>query len=203
MSKISRCNSPLRRIFTLLGVALGLVAIVCLWQHNLQKAFSKFLTAIPEPEVCAICGKGGDPMWYHAPCLADLSTGQVVELTVYDPHLSLVGEIAEKQQTGTLCILQYGGLTALRDTCDHTCSVTLPKERAKINPTFFCQTCRGLLAGVAQKGYVLLDLHDLQNITVYPIEADTEHEIRDYTVSIQQSKDQKHLIVKVYGNLRF
>ena len=72
--------------------ATGQRAYVSLWEAMID---------FPAPEQCALCGEG---MPYHAPCLINLSTGQLGELKVYDSHPSLLGEIApmEMQHTGTL-----------------------------------------------------------------------------------------------------
>lgn len=202
MSKISqRSNSHRHWPWVLLGAALGLVAAVGLWQYSHQVTFADSLVATPEPEVCALCGEGGDSMWYHAPCVLDLSTGLVTELTVYDPHRSLVGEIAEEQQTGTLGLLQHGGLTVMQDTYSRTSSVTLPREQVQMAPSFFCRNCRGLLSEAAREGYVLLDLHDLQHITAYPIAVGAEYEIRDYTVSIWRAEGRHGFDITVQGHL--
>ena len=48
-------------------------------------------TAVPEPERCSLC----DDLSRHAPCIINLSTGEKLELDVYEPHPFLVGEIAE------------------------------------------------------------------------------------------------------------
>ena len=40
------------------------------------------LLPAPNPKRCAIC----DSIPYHAPCLVNLATGEVGELTVYEPH---------------------------------------------------------------------------------------------------------------------
>lgn len=169
MLKISRSSdqSTHRWLQVLLGLTLGIAAVSTLRIYRQQEAFETALSTASEPDICALCGKGGDPIWYHAPCLVNLSTGEVGELTIYDPHRSLVGEIAKTQQTGTFSLLHCAGLTAARDTCNYTCSVTLPQEQDQMAPAFFCLDCRALLAEVAQKGYVLLDLYDLQDITAY------------------------------------
>lgn len=53
----------------------------------------------PDPVHCALCGSG-DRMTYHAPCVLNLSTGEITELRIYLPHPVLVGELAEEQQGG-------------------------------------------------------------------------------------------------------
>ena len=155
-----------------------------------RKAYAAVWDAIltlPEPERCALCSDG---MPYHAPCLINLATGQMGELQVYTPHPSQQGEIApaEMQQTGTFNFQPCAGLVGIRDTCDHTCQVTLPEELDLMNPALYCMECRQLLAGAGLEGYVIVDLHDPTTIQAYPIRKDTNCFIRDYRVSVTSRK---------------
>lgn len=140
---------------------------------------------LSDPEQCALCG---ERMRYHAPCLVDLSTGQVGEMNVYTNHPSRQGEIVpmEKQQTGTFSFRSCAGLTAVRDTCTHTCKVTLPGQKGLMNPALFCRGCRLLLAGAGLEGYVIVDLYDLDDVQAYPIQYGV---IRDYEISVKEQKD--------------
>lgn len=155
----------------------------------------------PEPESCSLCGKNGDGTRYHAPCLLNLSTGVLGELTVYDPDRFREGEIAEHQQTGVMSLLHCGEFTALRDADAHNCHVYVPKSSEVIDPALFCQSCRAILAKVATDGYVLVDLYDLDSITAYSVADGANHEIRDYSVSIAWNKEMKELAILVQGNL--
>ena len=49
--------------------------------------------------------------------------------------------------------------------------------------------------------YALLDLHDLEDIQAYAVEAGAEYTIRDYTVSIYKDKETGGLSVEVTGHL--
>lgn len=154
--------------------ATGQRAYVSLWEAMMD---------FPDPEQCALCGEG---MPYHAPCLLNISTGQMGEMKVYNPHPSLVGEIApmEMQQNGTFNFQSCAGLMGIRDTSNHICKVTLPEERELINPALYCQDCRQLLAGAGIEGYVIVDLYDLGGIRVYPIRAGMDETIRDYRITV-------------------
>lgn len=141
------------------------------------------MSNLPDPERCALCG-GGVP--YPAPCLVDLATGQIGEMTVYAPHPSLPGQVApmEAQPTGTFSFHPCAGLLAVQDTCAHTCAVTLPTEHGMMDPALFCKECRTLLAQAGTEGYVIVSLYDLEHIRAYPIRKGEAELIRDYRVSV-------------------
>ncbi len=161
------------------------------------------ISTISEPEQCALCGNG-EGMRYHAPCLVDLSTGEVGELTVYTPHRRLVGEIApeEAQQTGTFNFFSCASLHGVRDTCNHTCQMTIPlEEMGMMNPGCFCRKCRELLAGAGIEGYILVDLYDIDHIKAYPVREGEVYTIRDYVVDVTCDHKNKEFDVDVRGLL--
>ncbi len=196
-----------RWLLALGGVVAALAVFALGWygganasSHKAYAALWEAISTLPEPERCALC----EDMRYHAPCLVDLSTGKVGELTVYTPHPRLVGEIApeEKQQTGTFNFRSCVGLMAICDTCDHTCQVSIPFEKmGMMNPGHFCQRCRELLAGAGIKGYLLVDLYDLDHIKAYPVHEGEVYTIRDYVVSMTYNGKSEKLDVDVRGLL--
>lgn len=166
--------------------------------HDL--ALWKSLVIAPEPETCAICGNGsGIP--YHAPVLVNLATGEAGELQVYDPDPLHRGELAAEQSTGTFSFISVAGLIGYRDTCEPGSNVTLPENREAIVPSHFCHDCRTILTGAATEGYILADLYNLNQITVYAIEDNTAYTIRDYAVSISSQDESGNLSVHVTGLL--
>ena len=84
-----------------------------------------------EPDRCALCGNGDGPR-YHAPCLVNLSTGEVGEMQVYDHDALRIWEISSTQQTGTFSLPHCAGPTAA-----HTCHVELPRETKELAPEYF------------------------------------------------------------------
>lgn len=167
-----------------LAAALLGAALFLLWVGR-DAAFRKAMAEVPEPDACALCGGRR----YHAPCLVNLATGEVGELCVYDADPQNRAELAPVQQTGTFCAFQCAGVPAYRDTISHTSHAELPEGGEPLNPAFFCRPCRALLAGTAARGYVLLDLYDLNAIRLFPIEDGAKYPIRDYTVSTQRSAE--------------
>ena len=161
-------------------------------------ALWKSLVLTPEPEICALCGNG---IPYHAPVLVNLSTGEAGELRVYDPDPRHPYEPAEEQSTGTFSFLHIAGLTGYRDTCNHSCCVTLPETDAPIAPAFFCRACRPMLADTATEGFILADLYNLSDITAYAIKDGAKHTIRDYDISISAQAEPGGLSIHVAGLL--
>lgn len=124
-----------------LGLAAGLVVILVI------AYFVNHPTV--EPKDCPLCGG----IKYHAPCIADLSTGEIGELAIYAPHPVLTGEIAEEQPGGTLAFLPCAGLTAVQDMDGETCTIHLPGSSLKWNPALFCQPVPGA-AGEGEQAWV-------------------------------------------------
>lgn len=82
-----------KRYFALL-LALLLILIRCA------------LLQIQESMNCSICDQNS----YHAPCIINTQTGELLELRVYDPHPAKCGELAEIQRVGYFCLIQGAGV---------------------------------------------------------------------------------------------
>lgn len=169
------------------GVALGASACVLLL----------LLFLLGTRQDCVLCNSRR----YHGPCLVNLSTGGVGELTVYEPHPLMEGELDEIQQTGTFQFITCAGLVGTRDTSTHTCRMPLPLKTEKMRNKYFCQDCRKLLSSVTDRGFVLLDLYDLEQIKAYPIDNGAEYMVRDYKISVATQGEE--LVILVKGNLNF
>ena len=179
-------------VFFAIGVFLrGIIA-------DRDMALWKSFVLMPEPEICALCGSG---IPHHAPVLVNLSTGEAGEMRVYDPDPHHRYELAEEQSTGTFSFLHIAGLTGCRDTCNHTCYVTLPEKEDPIVPTLFCRNCRALLADTDIKGYILADLSDLSDMKVYAIKDNVNYTIRDYNISVSTQRGTGGLSINVTGLL--
>ena len=92
----------------------------------------------PEPDRCSIC----DYIPSHAPCLVKLNTGEVGEFALYEPHYTLVGEIAEEQRGGYFSFMYVAGLRGYLDACVPEAHVTVPDGVEKYEEKYFCSTCR-------------------------------------------------------------
>lgn len=149
---------------------------------------------------CALCGDG-EGRRYHAPCLAELSTGRVGELTVYDPHPWKEGELAEDQRTGTFSFLFCLEGRGYRDTVTHTCHLTLPEGKGPMRAEHFCRDCQALLEEASDGGYVLLDLYDLDGIRAYALCDGAEYTIRDYGLSVSWDEEEREFSIEVTGHI--
>lgn len=165
--------------------SLGWYAGLGATNRNAYAALWRAILDLPDPERCALCSEDAR---YHAPCLVNLSTGEMGEMQVYAYGPTKEGKLdpREAQFSGTFNFQPCAGLTAVRDTGFHTFQVTLPEERELMDPALFCGECRLLLAGAGLEGYVIVDLYDRDHIRAYPIRGEV---IRDYRISTNSGKD--------------
>ena len=165
------------------------------------------IESIPEPERCSLC----DDLSRHAPCIINLSTGEKLELEIYEPHPFLVGEIAEEQRGGYFSFVRGAGVEGYKLGAESV-TITIPIKADKLDCKYFCNFCRKLLADYTKQGYVLVDLKDTEKPIVYAINSDTSVTFRCYDITVQQiNKDRKYEItiigtlnvsVKTNGDLR-
>ena len=163
---------------------LGWYAGIGATDRNAYTALWEAMVDLPDPERCALCAEGRP---YQAPCLVNLSTGQMGEMRVYTYGPTQEGKLdpREAQCSGTFNFQPCAGLMAIRDTDFHTCQVILPEERELMDPAHFCKECRLFLAGAGLEGYVIIDLHDPKHRLAYPLWKGGREVIRDYRVCVE------------------
>lgn len=178
----------------LLAAALAVLTFIMGWcagrittNRRAYAALWEAIVTLPDPEHCALCGEISR---HHALYLIDLSTGEMDRLTVYEAEPSCPWEVLpmDRQPTGTFNYQPCAGLMGIRDTCTHTCTITLPEEYELMNPAHFCHRCRELLAGAGLEGYVILDRYGQNYVRAYPIRKDSSQVIRDYRVTVERIK---------------
>lgn len=147
------------------------------WAEEKETAVWRGLVMAAEPEQCALCADKGIMRTY--PCLVKLATGQV-------------GQIRLEETEGNICYYFMADCFAIAK--GSTTSVTLPEKQQPIDPALFCRDCRTKLAEVSTKGYVLADLHDAEDIRLYPVTDGAVYDIRGYTVEVSG------LTITVTGN---
>lgn len=149
-----------------------------------------------EPDFCALCH--GAPL--HAPALLNIETGDLTELRIYEPHPHKAGELSANQQGGYMGISMNGGVYFTYDPDAQTARTTIPLDQACLHKSEFCMDCRKLLAD-SKQNYVLVDVYDQENISVYDIVEGVCCGMRCYTVSAALSGDKTEVTITVSGNL--
>lgn len=153
-------------------------------------------TEVPVPERCSLC----DDLSRYAPCIINLSTGEKLELDVYEPHPFLVGEIAEEQRGGYFSFVRGTGVEGYKLGAESV-TITIPVKADRLDQQYFCNNCRDLLADYRSQGYVLVDLKDTENPVVYAINADTKAAFRCYEISVQEIKEDGKYEISIIGTL--
>lgn len=146
------------------------------------------------PERCSLC----DDLSRHAPCIINLSTGEKLELEIYDPHPSLVGEIAEEQRGGYFSFVHGAGVEGYKLGAESV-SVKIPIKSDKMDQQYFCNACRELLADYVKQGYVLVDLKEVEKPLVYGIEDGVSLSMRCYDISITLLPDVDKYEIVIIG----
>ena len=145
----------------------------------------------PEPERCAIC----DSIPIHAPALVNLATGEVGELTVYDPHPFKVAELNPYQQGGTFSFIYAAGLNGYSDTANWETHITIPTNENEYEEKHFCKSCRERIAGHTDKGFLLLDLRTPESFGILSIDSEQIQSVRCYEIQTKQDLDEIEIIV--------
>ena len=145
----------------------------------------------PNPKRCAIC----DSIPYHAPALVNLATGEVGELSVYDPHPFKVAELNEYQQGGTFSFIYAAGLNGYSDTANWETHITIPTNENEYEEKHFCKACRLQLKDYIQIGYALLDLRVPDSYTIIPINSAGNYLIRCYEIQTEINPFEIEIIV--------
>jgi hypothetical protein len=146
----------------------------------------------PNPKRCAIC----DSIPYHAPALVNLATGEVGELTVYEPHPFKVAELNPYQQGGTFSFIYAAGLNGYSDTANWETHITIPTNENEYEEKFFCKACRKLISGHTENGFLLLDLRSPESFSILSLESDVIQTVRCYEVQTKQGWDEIETIVQ-------
>lgn len=149
---------------------------------------------VPEPERCSLC----DSFPRHAPCILKLSTGELVELEIYDPHPYKVAEIAGEQPGGYFSFVRGAGLDGHMVAAEYL-TATIPVKADRMNKEYFCRDCRELLNDYKRCGYVLADVRDPEAPVPYPIEEGTSFSIRCYEIEIGKNEEDNKYELMIRG----
>lgn len=171
-----------------------------------QKLLSPFLAVLTatfigcakqEQKACCLCSS----FRYHAPCLVDLETGDLIELDLYFPHPSLVAELADPQPAQeTFSLICLGNVSGIKDTSQMAVNINIPSADKTSSPAL-CQDCRVKLQTGYKGRYVLADLYDKEAKTLIPIQADTNITLRCYEIIMQHNEANDGIAVNIRGLL--
>lgn len=176
----------MRRLITIIGIALTVVLVLAVTT----------ILGLPD-SACYLCNASR----YHAPCLVDLETGALIELSLYDPHAAISGELAEEQpQVDTFSFVRLGDLIGTKQTGARTIEIEIPLEGTIQTPAL-CETCQKRRPNIYEGRYVLADLYDVEDISLIPITDGEEMIIRCYSISMAMSEDGQHINLVIQGLL--
>lgn len=150
---------------------------------------------IPD-EHCYLC----EGLRHHAPCLVNLSTGEILELAVYDSDPIQQGELSQTQTTGFYAFTMIDGVVAIRNA-GIACSASLSSSSNDFEEYFFCDTCTTKILAVSDYGYVLADLYNLTNIQLFSLTANSNFTLRNYDISVFADTDKNEVEIEVRGTL--
>lgn len=144
-----------------------------------------------EQKECCLCSS----FRYHAPCLLDLETGEMIELDLYFPHPTKVAEIAAPQpKMETFSFVVLGDVKGTKLTDSKIIELDVPVSEKTTNPAL-CQNCRKQLDGLLVGRYVLADLYNMEEKTLIPIDKSLSMVLRCYEITSNKGEDGKLNIV--------
>ena len=146
----------------------------------------------PNPKRCAIC----DSIPMHAPALVNLATGEVGELSVYEPHPFKVAELNPYQQGGTFSFIYAVGLNGYCDTANWETHITIPTDENEYEEKFFCKSCRELISDHTENGFLLLDLREPEKFSILSLASDNIQTVRCYEVQTKQLLNEIEIIIQ-------
>ena len=150
---------------------------------------------IPEPDRCSMCAD----ISRHALCIINLSTGEKLELDIYEPHPFLVGEIAEEQPGGYFSLIRGAGIEGYKVGAEYVI-VSIPIKSARMDQQYFCNTCRERLAAEMKNGYILVDLKKPEEPVVYSVNTATSFSVRCYSVAMQENVEDHRYEITITGH---
>ena len=160
--------------------------------------FTSIVSLNQEQKDCCLC----DSFRFHAPCLIDLETGDLIELDLYFPHETKVAELAEVQEdmSSTFSFVRLGNITGTKLTGSKVIEFGVPIADKTYNPAL-CKDCRELLQAGYKGRYVLADLYDMEIKELIPILANTSIDLRCYEITMVENTEKNEINVTIQGTL--
>ena len=124
---------------------------------------------------CYLCGG----FRYERPCVIELSTGNVAEF---------------KPASNGNAIFASIGKISVRSLEQNRITAAVPVVGEAIDRSKFCDSCLGNIDRTPNKGYLLANLRDLNNIELYEIKDGDLLSIADYVITIRTDMDNKFIL---------
>ena len=173
-----------------------------MWQKRISLILAVVVVVVAslflalESKECCLCSS----FRYHAPCLVDLKTGEMIELRLYEDHPTLVAELSEEQShNGTFSFIRLNGVSGTKQTGPERVDLLVPTE-AVLFPAL-CNKCKQQLPFGLASRYVLADLHGMEDKYLIPIVADTVLSLRCYDISMEADTEKDGIAVVILGTL--
>ena len=151
---------------------------------------------LPASKECVLC----DAFPRHAPCLVDLNSGKICELEIYQPHHTKVAELSDEQYGGYMSLVQFGEISGILLGADRV-ELKAPVKPTGICDSLFCENCRILLNDNKCQGYILADLRNPEDPSVWQIAEGISASVRCYEIDITASGDSRDLLIVMKGTL--
>ena len=159
--------------------------------------FISIVSPNQEQKDCCLC----DSFRYHAPCLIDLETGDLIELDLYFPHETKVAELADEQpEMGTFSFVRLGNITGTKLTDSKVIEFGVPIADKTSNQAL-CKDCRELLQAGYKGRYILADLYDMEIKGLIPIAPNTTIDLRCYEITMVENTEKNEIAVTIQGTL--
>ena len=147
---------------------------------------------------CCLCST----FRYHAPCLIDTETGDLIELDLYFPDDELVAELEDPQpefDTDTFSFVKLGNVSGTKLTGSKTIELHIPNDKTAF-PSL-CKECKKQLPVGYTSRYVFADLHGTEEKFLIPIAENTTISLRCYELSMKQEVEKGGISVVIQGTL--
>lgn len=159
-------------------------------------AAAAILLFTKEEKECCLCSS----FRYHAPCLIDLETEDLIELDLYFPHHTLVAELADPQpEMGTFSFVSIGNVSGIKLTDSKIIEIHIPTDKT-YNPAL-CSDCRKQLPFGYTGRYIFADLYSKEEKILLPIKADTAFSLRCYDITTESNIEKGGISVTIQGTL--
>ena len=151
---------------------------------------------VPASKECVLC----NAFPRHAPCLVDLNSGKICELEIYQPHHTKVAELSDEQYGGYMSLVQFGDINGILLGADRV-ELEAPAKATGIRDSLFCKDCRKLLKDSNCQGYILADLRNPEELSVWQIAEGISASVRCYEIDITAASDSRELLIVMKGTL--